>query len=77
MIHKQNIVIAMGQKYKGKMFPFHTPSILQIVLGGAGSLWPCIIAFSPLFGGKLKDNGVGQQSSVGSDLTLTSREPFI
>jgi len=70
-------VIAMGQKYKGKMFPVHTPSILQSVLGGAGSLRPCIIAFSSSVWGKLKDNGVGKQSSVGSDLTLTSREPFI
>jgi hypothetical protein len=54
MIHKQNIVIAMGQKYKGKMFPFHTPSILQIVLGGAGSLWPCIIAFSSSVWGEVE-----------------------
>jgi len=70
-------VIAMGQKYKGKMFPVHTPSILQSVLQGASTLWPCIIAFSSSVWGKLKDNGVGQQPSVGSDLTLTSREPFI
>jgi hypothetical protein len=67
-------MIAMGQKYKGKMFPVHTPSILQSVLGGVPV---CIIAFSSSVWGKLKDNGVGQQSSVGSDLTLTSREPFM
>jgi len=42
-----------------------------------GRSGPALLLSAPLFGGKLKDNGVGQKSSVGSDLTLTSREPFI
>jgi hypothetical protein len=51
MIDNQNTVIAMGQKYKGKMFPVHTPSILQSVLGRVPvHSGPALLLSAPLFG---------------------------